>query len=638
MNKVGRNEPCTCGSGKKYKKCCGKNNVIAFNPLYLEEELQRLHDGLINFALENYEEELEEIVMHNVSFYVDACTKEEKISYTNLMLPWVMIHEPIEHRTIYQVFAKRNLKRIRNEKVKKAFLAWENAPSSVYEIIAIDDREKNKMTVQNLLTDETYQVIDKKAEESKQGDFIIGTLLPGLESNQYLFATVEIASEFEEDIRQAMVEVHANQAMMNEIYPEIVGDIFASDAKDLEWVDPIYEEVAKVFANHMDLKDADEDYINLGIAFWNYYSNKHIPYVAKSAAYAAALDYVIVNNYMESAGVTQAALAKEYGVSAGTISAHNRKFIEEISLFEELYTGDGDLFESPQLAMPRNEFGLEEEIHQLHKLIGDQEFESEEALSAFLDDVIANDKLKDIRTDDSSVETAQELIYQAGGVQGGKREKLIEQAIQMDPTNVDARVMLADSERDFGKKHDLLVEAIMIAERQLGKPFFKENKGHFWGIFETRPYMRAKASFANLLASTGRKEEAIDVYEELLVLNPGDNQGIRYVLLRLYLENELYEAADRLIKRYGEYKDTELMYSHALLQFLIEGKTAKTKRLFKEAVVNNAHVVDYLTGRKRIPKALPPHYQIGGDSEAVIYAAENFHLWIDVINLLLEND
>ncbi len=23
--KVGRNDPCPCGSGKKYKKCCGKN-------------------------------------------------------------------------------------------------------------------------------------------------------------------------------------------------------------------------------------------------------------------------------------------------------------------------------------------------------------------------------------------------------------------------------------------------------------------------------------------------------------------------------------------------------------------------------------------------------------------------------------
>ena len=24
-NKIGRNDPCTCGSGKKYKKCCGAN-------------------------------------------------------------------------------------------------------------------------------------------------------------------------------------------------------------------------------------------------------------------------------------------------------------------------------------------------------------------------------------------------------------------------------------------------------------------------------------------------------------------------------------------------------------------------------------------------------------------------------------
>ena len=25
VRKVGRNDPCPCGSGKKYKKCCGKN-------------------------------------------------------------------------------------------------------------------------------------------------------------------------------------------------------------------------------------------------------------------------------------------------------------------------------------------------------------------------------------------------------------------------------------------------------------------------------------------------------------------------------------------------------------------------------------------------------------------------------------
>ena len=25
--KVGRNDPCPCGSGKKYKQCCGKNDL-----------------------------------------------------------------------------------------------------------------------------------------------------------------------------------------------------------------------------------------------------------------------------------------------------------------------------------------------------------------------------------------------------------------------------------------------------------------------------------------------------------------------------------------------------------------------------------------------------------------------------------
>ena len=24
--KIGRNDPCPCGSGKKYKNCCGRNN------------------------------------------------------------------------------------------------------------------------------------------------------------------------------------------------------------------------------------------------------------------------------------------------------------------------------------------------------------------------------------------------------------------------------------------------------------------------------------------------------------------------------------------------------------------------------------------------------------------------------------
>lgn len=36
--KVGRNDPCSCGSGKKFKKCCGKN-------LYYQHERNIIHPG-----------------------------------------------------------------------------------------------------------------------------------------------------------------------------------------------------------------------------------------------------------------------------------------------------------------------------------------------------------------------------------------------------------------------------------------------------------------------------------------------------------------------------------------------------------------------------------------------------------------
>ncbi|WP_269082983.1 SEC-C metal-binding domain-containing protein [Sporosarcina globispora] len=29
MSKISRNDPCPCGSGKKYKKCCGSKDAVS---------------------------------------------------------------------------------------------------------------------------------------------------------------------------------------------------------------------------------------------------------------------------------------------------------------------------------------------------------------------------------------------------------------------------------------------------------------------------------------------------------------------------------------------------------------------------------------------------------------------------------
>ena len=79
-------------------------------------------------------------------------------------------------------------------------------------------------------------------------------------------------------------------------------------------------------------------------------------------------------------------------------------------------------------------------------------------------------------------------------------------------------------------------QGVAAGERALGKQAFEEYAGHFWGILETRPYMRAREGLAQCLWEAGQREEAAEHYRELLRLNPDDNQGVRYSLATLLLD------------------------------------------------------------------------------------------------------
>ena len=46
---VGRNDPCPCGSGKKYKKCCAEKNELSVETL-VDEELERIVSGVFEQA------------------------------------------------------------------------------------------------------------------------------------------------------------------------------------------------------------------------------------------------------------------------------------------------------------------------------------------------------------------------------------------------------------------------------------------------------------------------------------------------------------------------------------------------------------------------------------------------------------
>ena len=201
------------------------------------------------------------------------------------------------------------------------------------------------------------------------------------------------------------------------------------------------------------------------------------------------------------------------------------------------------------------------------------------------------------------------------------------EAVDIDPNCVDALHILSvlGSESDE-ELIDHLRRTIERGKKGLGKKFFKENAGHFWGMIETRPYMRVLGELARLLNSTGKAEEAITHWEEMLRLNPGDNQGIRYPLLGAYLEIGSQSGANQIFADYPDEGSAMFAWAQVLANFLTGDEKAATRSL-STARKANKHVEAFLTGRKKLPKDPPGYYSPGEPSEAYVCVEEIGAAW-----------
>jgi tetratricopeptide (TPR) repeat protein len=88
MNKIGRNDPCRCGSGKKYKKCClrrDKDEPIAASLAQVQAEMDEL-DTLSNSVLEMLRagrfREAEDVCQRLLGEYPDQVDGLERLAMT----------------------------------------------------------------------------------------------------------------------------------------------------------------------------------------------------------------------------------------------------------------------------------------------------------------------------------------------------------------------------------------------------------------------------------------------------------------------------------------------------------------------------------------------------------------------------
>lgn len=233
---------------------------------------------------------------------------------------------------------------------------------------------------------------------------------------------------------------------------------------------------------------------------------------------------------------------------------------------------------------------------------------------------------------DSATDAAQEIMFDAWDERNPERRIVMaHEALKVSPLCADAYVLLAEETAQHPKDAAALyARGVEAGAQALGEAAFENDVGDFWGLIETRPYMRARFGLAMALWSCGRREEAAAHGAELLRLNPNDNQGVRYLLLTWLVALGRDDDAGALMKTYKHDGAGAWAWTSALAIFRRRGRCATSTKALIKAIDANRHVADYLLSRRRLPKALPAYISWGDKDEAVAYAHEAKAIWASI--------
>lgn len=354
--------------------------------------------------------------------------------------------------------------------------------------------------------------------------------------------------------------------------------------RELEWPQPAHQETALQLIEGMK-DDTERELIGYAITLWHSYCTSANPVVRKPGAFCAAVEYLVSEQF--GFGLTQGGLAAKYGVSAGTVSAR----------FQDLIN-----------------------------------YDDEDDLGAALAD---GDAEAHYASGSASRAEAAALLFRAfQETSPEQRAELAREAIRLHPDCPEAYLMLAENQTDQTEVRSLLKQGVEAGERELGREFFEQYTGHFWGVPETRPYMQIKMHYAQTCWMGGEAEEAERQLEQMLELNPNDNHGARYLLVAVYLYRRRLDRAAELLQRYNEEGSAAWSYDKLVLEYLKRGTSSSLKMMYRVAVAANSHIPDYLCDRKPLPLELPDAVVFGDEDEAVEYVLHRLPLWSGLQDLI----
>ena len=268
----------------------------------------------------------------------------------------------------------------------------------------------------------------------------------------------------------------------------------------------------------------------------------------------------------------------------------------------------------------------------INDFLANANVKDEKELNEKLQEFIKKYNAGEIEYENTMLDDAYELLEKAEHTKSKTQAiKYAKEAYDMCPDCFDAILFQVNLENNPLKISKLLEEGLKFEKERLEDNgyFEKDNIGHFYGIFETRPYIRGLFAKANYLILDGKIKQARDVCKEILKLNENDNTGARYLLMAIYAFLEEENDMLKLYKKYAE-ENLEMLFPLFILYYKL-GNDKKAKEYLERINKANPDFVKFFKGTMKENKNVPEGYYSKGDSSEVLMYFRQYDFLIETI-------
>ncbi|WP_153730774.1 SEC-C metal-binding domain-containing protein [Sporosarcina obsidiansis] len=175
---VGRNEPCPCGSGKKYKKCCESKQSVSVEDVQTEEM-----ERLLQTFYDTYPERKD--IQEFISF-ADTWKSPLRAFLPEEMIEAIALDEFFFHQRsdIWESYIEKQKKKQVRPSILGLLDQWAEPRVFIGEVTAVDE---TYMTAKSIIGDEVIQLWKESEKPVPAGVHFYCFILPdGTEGSHYL--------------------------------------------------------------------------------------------------------------------------------------------------------------------------------------------------------------------------------------------------------------------------------------------------------------------------------------------------------------------------------------------------------------------------------------------------------------------